>query len=301
MRVTSFGGAHTTRRVLRASVGAVKIAAVQMTSGEDAAANMAAAERLVQAAASAGAQLCVLPEKWPLLGRDQAMRASAQELSKSDVLDFASTLARRLSIELVAGSFLERCADGAIANTSVHLDRDGKAVATYRKIHMFDVEVEGRSYRESALASPGDQIVLSESAQGAKLGMTICYDLRFPELYRILALRGAEVLLVAAAFTYPTTRDHWEVLLRARAIENGCFVVGANQVGEHPGGLRSGGRSMIVDPWGVVLATAPDREGFILAEVDLAGAARIRAGLPTLANRRPQAYDWPEAQGGRRP
>ncbi len=276
---------------------AVKIAALQMTSGEDAAANMATAERLLEAAAAAGAQLCVLPEKWPLLGRDAAMRKSAQALEESDALAFAGELARRHSIELIAGSILERRADGSIANTSVHLDRSGKIVATYRKIHMFDVEVEGRHYRESALATPGGEIVLSESAGGQMLGMSICYDLRFPELYRILALKGAQIVVVAAAFTYPTTRDHWEVLLRARAIENGCFVVAANQIGEHPGGLRSGGRSMIVDPWGVVLATAPDSECFIIADLDLGALERVRAGLPTLANRRESAYSWP--QGGR--
>jgi predicted amidohydrolase len=135
--------------------------------------------------------------------------------------------------------------------------------------------------------------VLSETADGAGLGLTVCYDLRFPELYRILAVRGAQILAVPAAFTLATTREHWEILLRARAIEDQCFVVAANQYGEHAPGIRSGGRSMIVDPWGVVLATAPDAETFIAAELDLERQAEIRRSLPSLANRRPQAYEWP--------
>src|SRR4029077_15256121 len=141
---------------------------------------------------------------------------------------------------------------------------------------------------------PGEEIVLSQTADGVELGLSICYDLRFPELYRILAVRGARVLAVPAAFTLPTTRDHWEALIRARAIENQAFVVAANQVGTHPGGHRSGGRSMIVDPWGVVLAQAPDSIGHILAELDLERQREIRAQLPALANRRTEVYRWPE-------
>jgi deaminated glutathione amidase len=166
--------------------------------------------------------------------------------------------------------------------------------AVYRKIHMFDVEVGGRTYRESAHEEPGDEVVLSETADGVELGLTVCYDLRFPELYRILAVRGARVITVPAAFTFATTREHWEVLLRARAIEDQAFLVAANQIGEHAPGYRSGGRSMIVDPWGVVLAQAPDGETFIAAELDLDRQAEIRRTLPSLANRRPQAYAWPQ-------
>src|ERR1019366_10655844 len=143
----------------------------------------------------------------------------------------------------------------------------------------------------------GDEIVVSKTDQGVELGMTICYDLRFPELYRILALRGARVLVVPSAFTLPTTRDHWETLLRARAIENQAFVIAANQFGPHPGGHHSGGHSMIVDPWGVVLAEAPDQEGQITAELDLERQDEIRARLPALANRRPAAYRWPVEVG----
>jgi predicted amidohydrolase len=165
--------------------------------------------------------------------------------------------------------------------------------ATYRKLHMFDVEVGGRTYRESEHEAPGDEIVLSHTADGTPLGLTVCYDLRFPELYRILAVQGARILTVPAAFTLTTTREHWEVLLRARAIEDQCFVVAANQIGEHAPGIRSGGRSMIVDPWGIVLGQAPDAETYVLAELDLAAQEDVRRRVPSLANRRPEAYRWP--------
>ncbi|HEV7461323.1 MAG TPA: nitrilase-related carbon-nitrogen hydrolase, partial [Solirubrobacteraceae bacterium] len=175
------------------------------------------------------------------------------------------------------------------------IDPDGEVRAVYRKIHLFDVEVEGRVYRESDTEEPGEEVVLSELAGGVPLGMTVCYDVRFPELSRILAVRGARVLAVPAAFTLPTTRVHWEPLVRARAIENQCFVVAANQVGRHPGGYESGGRSLIVDPWGEVLAQAGDEdEGVIVADLDFAHQDEVRATLPALANRRPDAYHWPE-------
>jgi predicted amidohydrolase len=183
--------------------------------------------------------------------------------------------------------------DGRLANTSVHIDPSGEIRAVYRKLHMFDVEVEGRAYRESAVTEPGEEIVLSSTAEGVELGLSICYDLRFPELYRILALRGARVLALPSAFTLPTTRDHWDTLVRARAIENQTFVIAANQVGRHPGGHHSGGRSAIVDPWGAVLAQAHDREGHIAADLDLEEQERIRARFPALANRRPETYRWP--------
>jgi predicted amidohydrolase len=162
---------------------------------------------------------------------------------------------------------------------------------------MFDVEVEGHVYRESALEDPGEEIVLSATAADVPLGMSVCYDLRFPELYRILAVRGALIVTLPAAFTLATTRDHWETLVRARAIENQVFVIAANQVGAHPAGQRSGGRSMIVDPWGIVLAQAADGVGHIVADVDLERQRQIRSSLPSLANRRPAAYRWPGVPG----
>ena len=255
---------------------------------------MAAADRLVRAAAADGASLIVLPEKWTALGREEDLRAAAEPL-EGPAISWARAIARELAIDLVAGSIVESRADSEkLANTSVHVSPQGEVVAVYRKVHMFDVEIEGRSYRESEIEDAGDEIVLSETAEGIPLGMSICYDLRFPELYRILAVRGARVMAVPAAFTLPTTRDHWEVLLRARAIENQAFVVAANQIGPHPGEHRSGGRSMIVDPWGVVLAQAADGEGHIVADLDLQRQLEIRAQLPALANRRPSAYRWPQ-------
>jgi predicted amidohydrolase len=156
----------------------------------------------------------------------------------------------------------------------------------YRKIHMFDVEVDGIVYSESAHEEAGQEIVVSELGDGTRLGMSVCYDVRFPELYGQLAVRGAELITVPSAFTLATTRDHWEVLLRARAIENQCFVLAANQYGAHPPGDRSGGRSMIVDPWGLVLACAPDAETVITAELDFERLRQIRRRLPSLERRR---------------
>jgi predicted amidohydrolase len=274
----------------------MRVAAVQLNSGADPEANRAAAEPLVRAAASQGATLVLLPEKWTAMGDDGQLRLAAEPL-EGPTLEWAARLARELGIDLVAGSFLERSAgQEKLSNTSLHVGPDGQVRAVYRKLHMFDVEVAGKRYLESALEQPGEEIVLSRTGAGVELGMTVCYDLRFPELYRILAVRGARVLLVPSAFTLATTRDHWEVLLRARAVENQAFVLAANQVGEHPGGHRSGGRSMIVDPWGIVLAQASDAQTLVLADLDLERQGAIRASLPSLANRRPEAYRWPELE-----
>jgi deaminated glutathione amidase len=272
----------------------VLAAAVQLNSTADRERNLAAADRLTRAAAGAGAELVVLPEKWPALGTPEQTAAGAEPFD-GPALTWARETASELRIDLVAGSIAERVAGHEKgSNTSVHVGPDGDVHAVYRKIHMFDVEVGGRVYRESEHEQPGDEVVVSETANGVELGLSVCYDLRFPELYRILAVRGARVILVPSAFTLATTRDHWEPLLRARAIENQAFVVAANQVGEHAPGYRSGGRSAIVDPWGVVLAQAPDGETFITAELDLDRQAEIRRTLPSLANRRPSAYAWPQ-------
>ena len=275
----------------------MRAAAVQLQSTPDSDRNLAAADRLTRAAAAAGAELVVLPEKWPLLGTPEQTAAGAEPFDGPTVA-WARDLARELGIDLVAGSFAERVeGEERGRNTSVHVGPDGEVRATYRKVHMFDVEVGGRTYRESEHESPGDEVVLSETVDGTGLGLSVCYDLRFPELYRILAVRGARILAVPSAFTLTTTREHWEVLLRARAIEDQCFVVAANQFGEHAPGYRSGGRSMIVDPWGIVLAQAPDAETFVVADLDLARLEEIRRSLPSLANRRPEAYRWPAEVG----
>jgi deaminated glutathione amidase len=272
----------------------MRAAAVQLQSTPDRERNLAAADRLVREAAAQGAELVVLPEKWPVLGTPEETAAAAEPLD-GPAVGWARATARELGIDIVAGSVAERV-EGRDrgANTSVHAGPDGELVAVYRKIHMFDVEVGGRTYRESEHEQPGDEPVLSATASGVELGLSVCYDLRFPELYRILAVRGARIFAVAAAFTLTTTREqHWEVLLRARAIEDQAFVVAANQVGEHAPGIRSGGRSMIVDPWGIVLAQAPDGEGVITAELDAARLEDVRSRLPSLASRRPGAYRWP--------
>ena len=270
----------------------MRAALVQLNSTAEKARNLAAAERLVRDAAADGAELVALPEKWNLLAGGEELLAGAEALDGPS-LGAARSWAAELGVHLLAGSIAER-GDERAFNTSVLIGPDGEDLAVYRKIHMFDVEVAGRVYNESETEAPGDEIVLSETAGGVELGLTICYDLRFPELYRILAVRGARVITVPAAFTLATTRDHWEPLLRARAIENQAFMIAANQVGRHAEGFRSGGRSMIVDPWGVVLAQAPDSETFITADLDLDRQADIRRTLPSLANRRPDAYAWPQ-------
>jgi len=271
----------------------MRAAAVQLNATPDLDRNLERADRHTRAAAADGAQLVVLPEKWSALGRGEALIAGAQPLD-GPAITWARAVARELGIDLVAGSISERVdGDERLRNTSVHVGPDGEIRATYRKVHLFDVVVEGTVYRESEHEQHGDELVVSATAGGVELGLSICYDLRFPELYRILAVGGARIFSVPAAFTVPTTRDHWEVLLRARAIEDQAFVVAANQIGEHEAGLRSGGRSMIVDPWGLVLALAPDREGHIVADLDLEAQTRIRRELPALANRRPSAYRWP--------
>jgi predicted amidohydrolase len=264
---------------------------VQLNSNGDKARNLAAAERLVRAAAADGAELVALPEKWNLLAAGEEMAAGAEALDGPS-LGAARSWARELGIHLLAGSVAERGEEKAF-NTSVLVGPDGGDLAVYRKIHMFDVEAGGVEYRESDHEQPGDEIVLAP-VDGVELGLTVCYDLRFPELYRILAVRGARLIAVPSAFTAATGRDHWQVLLRARAIENQAFLVAPNQVGEAPPHYNSYGRSAIVDPWGVVLATAPDEECFVAAELDLAAQERVREQLPSLANRRPQAYQWPQ-------
>ncbi len=264
---------------------------VQLNSSADVEANIAAADVHVRAAVADGAKLVVLPEKWSVLGAPADLLRGAQALDGSAIA-WARRTARELQIDLVAGSIAERRPDRErLSNVSVHVGPDGEIKAVYRKLHMFDVEIEGKPYRESDTDEPGDEIVLGELVGGARLGLSVCYDVRFPELYRALALRGARIVALPAAFTAPTTRDHWEVMVRARAIENQVFVLAANQVGDHAGGHRSGGRSMIVDPWGRVLARLGEHEpGHAVARVDFAEQDAIRGRVPLLEHRRPEIY-----------
>ncbi len=275
----------------------MRAAAVQLNSTHDKARNLATAERLVRAAAAAGAELVALPEKWNLLAEGEKLLAGAEALDGPS-LTAARGWARELGIHLLAGSIAERGEGEKAFNTSVLIGPDGEDLAAYRKIHMFDVDAGGVSYRESAHEQPGSELVTAPLGE-LIAGLSVCYDLRFPELFRILALRGARLLTVPSAFTTATGRDHWEVLLRARAIENQAFVIAPNQVGTAPPHFDSYGRSAIVDPWGTVLATAPDEECFVAADLDLAAQERVRGSLPSLANRRPQAYAWPQLMEAR--
>ncbi|MFY9580732.1 MAG: carbon-nitrogen hydrolase family protein [Gaiellaceae bacterium] len=271
----------------------IRVACVQMTSRADKAANLETAERLVAQAAATGADLVVLPEKWNAIGDAATLHAAAEPIEGGESVAAMSEWARRHGITLVGGSITERRGGREkLSNTSLVLDTDGSVVATYRKIHLFDVEVGGVTYRESEAEEPGDEPVVAR-VEDWGLGLTVCYDVRFPELYRILALEGAELVTVPAHFTTPTGKDHWHVLLRARAIENQCYVAAAAQIGETLPGKPAYGRSLIVDPWGLVVAQAPDEETVIAAELDRAHLQEIRAKLPSLANRQPNAYRWP--------
>jgi deaminated glutathione amidase len=273
----------------------MRAAAVQLQSTTDREQNLASAERLVRAAAADGAELVVLPERLDIRGGTADYLAGAEPLDGRPV-EWARALARDLGIDLVAGSIAER-REGheRVSNTSVHVGPDGELRAVYRKIHMFDIEVEGTVYRESQHTEPSAEIVLSETANGIGLGLTVCYDLRFPELYRILALRGARIVTVPSNFTRVTGQAHWEVLLRARAIEDQVFVIAPGQGNLPDTDADSYGNSMIVDPWGEVLARAPmEGEHVIAADLDLTRQEEIREKLPSLANRVDSAYRWPE-------
>ncbi len=267
----------------------MRVACVQMNSRSDRADNVATATRLVRRAAVAGARLVVLPETWAFKGGRIESAAAAEPLDGPSNSALAG-LAAELGVYLLAGSIYE-AREGADLpfNASVLFDPDGAAVAVYRKIHLFDAVAGEQVYRESDDLAAGADLVTA-AVDDVRVGLTICYDLRFPELYRALAAHGAQMLLVPSAFTEATGRDHWEVLLRARAVENGCFVVAAGQWGEYAKGRRCHGRSMIVDPWGVVLAVAPDGVGLCAADLDLGAVARVRRQLPALTHRRPDLY-----------
>jgi deaminated glutathione amidase len=267
----------------------VRAAVVQINSTSDADANLESAERGVRASAADGAELVVLPEKWPLLVAGERLAGRAEPLD-GPAVSAARSWADELGVALVAGSFTETRGEGLPSNTSVLISAEGELLATYRKIHMFDVDVGGVSYRESSHESAGSEVVTHDLGP-ARIGMSVCYDLRFPELYRALVDRGATVFSVPSAFTRATGRDHWEVLLRARAIEDQAFVLAANQVGRADPEFDSWGHSMIVDPWGRVLAGIEDGEGHACADLDFDSQAKVRRDLPALEHRRPALFD----------
>ena len=269
-----------------------RIACIQLRAGPSPDDNLASAERLVRRAAATGADIALLPERWEAFGSADELREAAQPVGGPRLVAVQGW-ARELGMAIVAGSVAERVdGDVRLRNTSVAFDRDGRQVAAYRKIHQFDVDLEHQRVRESDTDAPGTGPVMATLGD-VQVGLTICYDLRFPELYRAYAVAGATVVTVPAAFLERTGRDHWEVLLRARAIENQCFVVAANQYGALPAGLTAYGRSMIIDPWGTVLAQAPDGHGVIVADCDHAALTRVREQVPSLAHRRPEAYGSP--------
>ena len=269
----------------------IEAAAIQMSSTPDKDENGETAEALVRQAAAAGADLVALPELWSCHGLDTVYRENAETVP-GPTTEFLGELARGLGVYLLGGSILEgEPGSERLSNTSTFFDPSGEMTAVYRKIHLFDVKAPDREYLESAHIAPGDEVVTAKAGP-ATLGLSVCYDVRFPELYRLLALRGAEILAVPAAFTLQTGKDHWELLLRARAVENQAFVVAPAQWGQKADGRWTYGRSIIVDPWGTVLSTCPDRDGFALASLDLDYLDSFRSEFPALANRRPEAYDW---------
>ena len=271
----------------------IRVACVQLTSGQDKAANLEKAEKLVAQAAATGSDIVALPEKWNVIGPPEVLHATAETIEGGESVEAMRGWARMHGVTLVGGSITER-REGRekLSNTCVVIDPEGDLVATYRKIHLFDVEVGGLTYRESEAEEHGEEPVVADIEDWA-VGLTICYDLRFPELYRVLALEGALLATVPAHFTLYTGKDHWHLLLRARAVENGLYVAAPAQVGETGIGRPSYGRSLIVDPWGTVLAQAPDEETVISAELARAWLEEVRRRLPSLSQRRPEAYRWP--------
>jgi len=268
----------------------LRVACVQLTAGADKAGNLEKAEKLVARAVSLGAELVVLPEKWNLVGDAEALHDGAETLEQGKSVRAMAAWAKRHGVVLIGGSIAER-REGRekLSNTSLVFDAKGVLIARYRKLHLFDVEVAGQIYRESESEEPGDEVVLCE-AGGWKIGLTICYDLRFPELYRLLALAGAELVTVPANFTLRTGMAHWKALLRARAIENALYVAAPGQLGEPMAGRPSYGHSLVVDPWGTVIAEAPDSETVVVAELERSRVSETRSRLPVLAQRRPDVY-----------
>ncbi len=271
----------------------LSVAVVQLDARDDVDANIATAVALADRAAADGARLVALPEYLPYRGSNDGFRASAREIPGPYTEPFAE-LARRRGVWILVGSTAEVSSDPQRPyNTSALIAPDGSLAAVYRKIHLFDVAIDaGPVDTESARVTAGDRLVTAD-VDAIVVGLSICYDLRFPELYRALALAGAQVLTVPAAFTERTGRDHWEVLLRARAIENACYVLAPAQIGGPPG-QPAFGRSMVIDPWGTVIAQAPDGVGIIRVDLDLERVAAIRRQIPSLANRRPDTYEVTE-------
>ncbi|MGH7267155.1 MAG: carbon-nitrogen hydrolase family protein [Candidatus Rokuibacteriota bacterium] len=269
----------------------MRVALIQMNSQDDKAANLERVESLVAQAAAWGPDLVVLPELWTYLG-PRKRHAEVAEPIPGETSELLGRLSARYGFWLVGGSYLE-AVEGTerFYNTSIALSPEGEVVARYRKLHLFDVEVDGKVYEESATVERGGEVVVANLGRAA-VGLSVCYDLRFPELYRRLAHRGARLVTVPAAFTLETGKDHWEVLLRARAIENQVFVLAAAQCGSHPPANACYGNAMVVDPWGVVIARAGYREGVVVADVDFGEQERVRRTLPAMRHRREDLFTF---------
>ena len=286
--------AHDNGRATSGAGAGLNVAIIQMNTQDDKHANIAAALDLIDRAAATGARLIALPEVWPYLGPDDVSRDQAETIP-GPITELLAQRARRHGIYIHGGSIYEtRPGDPGMYNTTVVIDPTGEIIAHYSKIHMYDVVLDGvAKYQESATVTPGNEIAITE-IDGVQVGLTICYDLRFPELFRILALKGAQAIMLPAAFTLMTGKDHWEPLIRARAIENELYMIAPAQWGTHPPGNWCYGRSMVVDPWGTVVTTATDGVGIAYATVDPSRVETVRRQIPSLANRRPEAYLWPE-------
>ncbi len=266
----------------------MRVALVQLCSTPDKDRNLATVAKLAGEAVDAGAEFVALPELFNCWGSGAELRAGAEPLDGPS-LTWAGEFAAGRGVTLLAGSIVEAAAGDRLFNTSCLFDSRGERIATYRKIHLFDVDVPGAHHRESATITAGGDVVVADAGP-LRVGMATCYDLRFPELFRAHLDRGATAVVLPSAFTAATGKDHWEPLLRARAIENQVFVFAPNQRGSSTGKLHWHGRSMIVDPWGIVVAQAPDRDCWIAADLDLEAQQRIRATLPSGAHRRPDLF-----------
>jgi predicted amidohydrolase len=269
----------------------VRVAAVQMQCSSDRDDNFARAAQHVDEAVRERATFVVLPELFASLGSGRAMRDAAESVGGGATVAWARDLARRHGVWLAAGSFVER-RDGQLFNTAPLISPAGELVDVYRKVHLFDVQVEGAGTHESDVFAAGEDLVLHD-VDGVGVGMTTCYDLRFPELFRVLALRGARLVSMPSAFTAATGAAHWEPLVRARAIENQVFVIAPDQCGTSPDGIARHGHSLVVDPWGRVLGEGGTAECVVVAELDLDEIDRTRQAIPSLTNRRPDVYDSP--------
>jgi len=269
--------------------GRFRVAAVQMTSGTDVARNLAEARRLAESAVTAGAALVVLPENFSFMsGKDSERVAVAEAAGDGPAQQFVAELARQHGIWLVAGTIPIRCADGRVSSRSLLVAPDGSITESYDKIHLVVVDLparEGESYRESQTTRAGDRVVTANTDLG-RVGLSVCYDIRFPALFSRLAGNGMDLLVVPAAFTVPTGRLHWQPLLKARAIESLVYVVASGQWGEHPGGRRTYGHSMVIGPWGDILAECASGAGVAHAEIDMIELERLRRQFPVLNHRR---------------